>query len=475
MTPVTFDYTPLPVFESFHASTEKDRLVVGGYGSGKSHALCAEAIALGLEDPGVEILVMRKTVPALKKTTEKIFVSLLPPEFLAQCQTTKAGGHLETLQFPNGSLYYFAGCDDWRKHRSHNLAFIVWDEADEFTPEDYEGLQSRIRQTKRTPEARALGHTGPPNRIGNILACNPQGHNWIWKDFISDDRKDGTAAWISTSFDNPYLAPEYFDRLLSMPEPWIRRYVMASFDEFAGAIYPDWSYNTHVIPPVKDSAGKYKYDPASFFRMGFDPGTSAGNAGVWVYYDKDKHRFVAVAEYCETGVAASAHAKEWRRIEAQHGMRVQRRIGDPKAVTQRDRGSNVKLSDQYARLGFRFQLGPSNVTDRVTALGELIAQGRFVVTTECPQLYEQLLNYRWDDLTPAQVARGTEAKPLKKDVDLVDAAQYAISNYVPPPKIKPTEKPEQQHDREVHEAIRKQIRRRRKARGRARNDLGMRV
>ena len=41
--------------------------------------------------------------------------------------------------------------------------------------------------------------------------------------------------------------------------------------------------------------------------MGFDPGTHSGNAGLWVYYDKPNHTYVAVAEYCETGLAVSKH------------------------------------------------------------------------------------------------------------------------------------------------------------------------
>lgn len=32
MPPVTFSYQPLPVFEPFHASPARTRLIVGGYG-----------------------------------------------------------------------------------------------------------------------------------------------------------------------------------------------------------------------------------------------------------------------------------------------------------------------------------------------------------------------------------------------------------------------------------------------------------
>ena len=469
-----FDYVPNPVFRPFHSSTAHDRFLFGGYGSGKTVAACAEAIAWGLECPGMEFLITRKTVPALRDTTEKEFVNLLPPDFLRQCIDARAGGHLNTIQFPNGSLYYFRGMDDWKKLRSMNLAAILWDEADEFEREEFEGMQSRIRQVHPTPMAKELG-APQITRRGNILSSNPQGHNWLWEEaFGENSKKKGRSieAFVSSSFDNPYLPVETLERWLAMPDPWVRRYVMCSFDEFAGAIYTDWSWETHVIDPLKDSAGRYKYDPTGFFRMGFDPGTESGNAAVWTYFDRPNHRYVAVAEYCETGLSATKHAAEWRRIEAIHGMRVQRRIGDPKAVTQRDRGSTAALSDQYARKGFRFQLGPSNVDDRVTSLGELIAQGRFVCTSECPRLYDQLLNYRWEDLSPAQRARGKSAKPLKKDVDLVDAAQYVISNYVPPAKVKPRMDPHEQTQSEIHLAIKRQLRKRKSRNAQQRHDLG---
>lgn len=479
MSAAVFEYQALPVFVPFHTSLADDRLIVGGYGSGKSHALCAEAIALGFEHPGAEFLVMRKTVPALKTTTEKIFLSLLPEEFLEKCIIARAGGHLDYLQFPNGTLYYFRGCDDWRKHMSMNLAFIVWDESDEFTDEDFDQLQSRLRQVHPTPAAKKLGAKRVTRR-GNILACNPRGHNWIWRYFVEEDGDKHLADstyFISTSFDNPYLPVSTLKKWLAMPDPWVKRYVLCSFEEFAGSIYPEWNYNDHVIKPFKDSAGRYTYEQNALFRMGFDPGTSDLNAGVWVYYEKARHRFVAVAEYAEGGLSVAKHAEAWRRLEAEHRMRVRNRIADPGAVNNRDRGSNVKLSDLYAKKGYHFALGPQKVDDRVWTLGELIANGRFVVTNECPRLYEQILSYQWEDLTPTQIEKGRVAKPLKKDVDLVDAAQYAVSQYIAPPPVEPKPSDEDPRDKEAREVcatIRKQIKRKRKRR--SQHDLGgMRV
>ncbi len=145
-----------------------------------------------------------------------------------------------------------------------------------------------------------------------------------------------------------------------------------------------------------------------------------------------------------------------------------RRIADPQAINVRDRGTNVALSDQYRRLGYRFELGPSKIADRVPALGQLIYLRRFKVTTDCPMTAEAIQNYRWEDLTPRAEAAGTEAKPAKKDMDLVDCAQYAASRYIAPPVIKAGPRdPDSPHAK-----IRAQLQRKREGRSQQNHDLG---
>lgn len=433
MSAQTFDYTPLPVFHGFHASGVFEGSLFGGYGSGKSVALCAEAWAFGFEQPGAEILITRKTVPSLRDTTEQTFQNLAPPTFWDACDVRRAGGHLESVTTPLGTKYMFRGMDDWTKHKSMNLAAIFYDEADEFSPEDYEGMLSRVRQTRPTAIARALGYTHVTRRVIRT-ASNPAGKNWLWRRFVSPEhRMPDSAYWVSTSLDNPHNPLQYIEALLAMPEPWVRRYVLCSFDEFAGQIYEDWTWDTHVIDPYHAD----DMDPAAFWYMGMDPGTRDPTAGLWVYYDKPKNLLVGMAEYQEAGLAASKHAQAFRSIEAKYGVRSVRRIADPQAINVRDRGTNMALSDQYQRLGYSFELGPSKHADRIPSLGQLIFLRRFVVTSNCPQTYEQIKNYQWKDLTPTQRARGEDAPetPLKKNSHLVDCAQYVASRYVAPAKV----------------------------------------
>jgi PBSX family phage terminase large subunit len=454
-----FDYQSLPIHRDFHISTAYEAAVFGGYGSGKSYALCAEAVAFMLEQPGSEILLCRKTVPSLRDTSEAIFVGLLPAKFLAQCETKRMGGHFESIEFPNGSRIMFRGLDDWLKLKSLNLAGIFFDELDEIDQETYEGLLSRVRQTMPTRKAKSLGATSIDRRIIRA-ASNPAGQNWCWRRFVGPDKAKNSAYFTSKSLDNPFLPMQYLDSLLEMPEPWVRRYVLCGFDDFAGQIYGTWSWDTHVVRPYKD------FDPDSYFWMGMDPGTADPTAGVWCYYDREAHCLVGVAEYQEPGLAASVHAAAWRRIEAKFGRaRVRRRVADP-TVAARDRGSNMRLSDQYQRLGFSFEIGPRLEKDRLPMLGQLIVENRFKVTDDCPRIHEQIQSYQWADLTPAQRTAGTEQKPLKKNTHLVEAAQYIASRYIAPPKIaaadpRAPENPElarqYEHDQAIRARIRKQL------------------
>lgn len=456
MTQIDFAYRPLQVHESFHRSNAYERCMFGAFGSGKTYGICAEAIAFALEQAGSRILVTRRTIPELRDTTETVFFDILPDELYKAGEAKRIGGHYESFTFPNGSVVLFRGIDDWNKHKSLNVAAIAWDELDEFDEETYMGMLSRIRQRDPTSEGRRLGATQITRR-GTWAATNPHGHDWVWRRFVRpESRMPRTDAFYSTSFDNPFLPPEYLDSLLQYPEPWVRRYVLCQFDDFAGQIYEDWAWDTHVIDPPGD------YGSNPIFWMGFDPGTRSPNAGLWVWVDRTAKRLVGVAEYQAESLAASEHAVAWRKLEAKHKMKVAWRVADPTAIMTRDRGSNMQLHSQYARYGFNFNKGPKDHKVRIPALGQLIHNRQFVVTKNCPMTYEQVKEYKWEDLTPAMRSRGIDApeRPVKKNEHLVDCAQYLSSRWVRP-VLADAKRPPNSFAEEVSSTIRKQINRKR--------------
>ena len=267
-----------------------------------------------------------------------------------------------------------------------------------------------------------------------------------------------TAYWKSTSFDNPYLPPEYIESLLQYPQQWVRRYVLCQFDDFAGQIYENWGWDSHVVKLKKPDL---LHKPEFWHAM--DPGTRSPTACVWCVVDPDgslggvPRSLIAVAEYEHSYLEASKHAETWRQIERQHAPNVTWRVADPSIKTT-DRGSNMELHTQYQRLGFNFALGPRTHQQRIPMLGTMIEQRRFLATENTPRLYEAIKNYQWVDLTPQQRAKGLDApeRPLKKDDHLVDCSQYITSRFVSPVKHAKENVP-QDFNAEIHDTIKRQI------------------
>lgn len=466
MSVVVFGNKSLQVHQPFHTSTAYERCCFGAFGSGKSYTGCDEAIAWCLEQPGVRGLITRKTIPELRDTTEPVFAERVPPDLWNAGHITRAGGHFDTFTFPNGSQILFRSIDDWRKHKSLNLGFIFYDELSEFDEETYIAMRGRVRQKDLTPEARARGYTGKITRRGIWASTNPEGRDWVYRRFHPDskDRQDGTAAFFSTTLDNPYLPPEYVQSLLEMPKPWIQRYVLCQFDDFAGRIYEEFNWDDHTVEHPNWNQLQI-HRPLVW--MGMDPGTENPTAGLWCWMDVENRTLIGIAEYEQPGLAVDQHVMAWKAIEAQQRMLVRWRVADPNSITQRDRGSAIQLATQYAKQGFNFNLGASSHNDRIPALAHLIHLRRFKLSRQaCPKTYEAIKDYQWKDLTPAQRASGENPKqePLKKNDHLVNCAEYLAGRESPILPIHRKRIPRHLGE-EVSMNIRKQLRARRRRSG----------
>ena len=463
---IEFGNTPLPVHEPFHRSSARERVCFGAVGSGKSYAICDEAIALCLEHPGIDGLITRKTIPELRDSTEQVFAERVPAELWQAGELRRVSGHYESFTFPNGSRVRFRSIPDWREHKSMNLGFICWDEMNEFDEETYQGMMTRLRQKDPLPFARDHGAPQIPRQC-SFGATNPEGHDWVWRNFHPDspNRRKGSEAFFSTLLNNPYLPPSFIDDMLSMPKPWVKRYVLCQFDDFAGLIYDDFSHERHV---VKHPNWRELAIERPMVWMGMDPGTESPTAGVWCWIDLNTRVLTAIAEYEQPGLSVDGHVAGWRRIEAGQKMNVRWRVADGNAITQRDRGTMQSLQTQYSRLGYHFQIGAGGrgaQDARIYSLGRLIANNRFKISERCPKTIEAIKNYQWKDLTPAQRARGEDPKeePLKKNTHLVEACQFIAGREAPMNKTRVVRNrsDKEQFAHEVHDQIRKNLKRRR--------------
>jgi hypothetical protein len=74
---IGIDYIPLPSQSQFHASTARFKGFSGPIGSGKSQALCQEAIRLSYLNPGRQGLIGAPTYPMLRDATLTSFLEVL--------------------------------------------------------------------------------------------------------------------------------------------------------------------------------------------------------------------------------------------------------------------------------------------------------------------------------------------------------------------------------------------------------------
>jgi hypothetical protein len=115
-------------------------------------------------------------------------------------------------------------------------------------------------------------------------------------------------------------------------------------------------------------------------------------------------------------LAPQVHAAKWRKIE-KNMPPVRWRVADPSTINLADRGTTNSLA-----VAVRAASATTSSTARARTRtasrcwANLIADGRFVVTENCPLTYEAIKQYQWEDLSAAARAKGADApeRPLKK-------------------------------------------------------------
>ena len=260
-------YKPWLYQRSFHESSAKFRLAVGSYGSGKSLPLLWEAVLHCIEFPGVNALMLRKTMPDLKRTVIDKFKTDIPQQaydryhetdhivyFKAVAKKDKDGnvelgpdGEPIMLQ----SKLFFAACEkekDVGRFLSTEYVFIGFEELGEFPFFIWDALAGRNRCTI------------PGTRPCMAAATNPMGIGWGWikklfvdkKPFAGMDKSSYRAkdyAYFHSTVDmNPILRKdkEYLRTLEASPNR--ERIRWGSLDAVSGQYFENWDPSRHVRP-----------------------------------------------------------------------------------------------------------------------------------------------------------------------------------------------------------------------------------
>lgn len=243
-------YDPLPSQSRFQAAKERFKGFSGPVGSGKSAALCYEALKLSYMNRGRQGVLAAPTYSMLRDATLAGLYGALD-EGDVEFDVRKSDGEL-WMKAP-GSTVLLRSLDEPERLRGTNLAWFGIDELSYTREEAWLRLEARLRD----PNA---------DRLCGFGVWTPQGHDWLYKRFIHDPVA-GYECVRAQPFENRHLldkTPDYYERLESSYDP--RFYRQEALGEYlnsrADRVYHCFNAAVHLV--------KHAYDPRRLLMWSLD-------------------------------------------------------------------------------------------------------------------------------------------------------------------------------------------------------------
>jgi PBSX family phage terminase large subunit len=209
-------YQPLPSQQKFHDSQARFKGFSGPVGSGKSAALCQEALRLCYMNPGRTGLIGAPTYPMLRDSTLTALLETLGDNEVPF--DLNKGDNVLVLK-ETGSRILLRAVDEFERLRGTNLAWFGLDELTYTQEGAWLRLEGRLRDPKAT------------RRCG-FAVWTPKGFDWVYRKFVAN-KVEGYEAVQAEPFENKFLlagTPDFYERLKSSyDENFYRQEVLGSY------------------------------------------------------------------------------------------------------------------------------------------------------------------------------------------------------------------------------------------------------
>jgi Terminase RNaseH-like domain/Terminase large subunit, T4likevirus-type, N-terminal len=216
-------YRALPSQQKFHDSKARFKGFSGPIGSGKSAALCHEAIRLCHYNPGRTGLIGSPTYPMLRDSTLTSLVETLNDNRIP-FELNKADNVIVLKEMQSRIL--LRSVDGYERLRGTNLAWFGLDELT-YTAE---GAWLRLEGRLRDPRA--------SHRCG-FAVWTPKGFDWVYRKFVANP-VEGYEVIQAKPYENRFLleqVPDYYERLRgSYDENFFRQEVLGSYLNVRGGL-----------------------------------------------------------------------------------------------------------------------------------------------------------------------------------------------------------------------------------------------
>ena len=367
----------LPAQRDFLADTHRIVGYIGGFGSGKSWALAAKILFLGMANPGSVIMACEPTFPMIRTVLIPALDGALAHWDIEY--TFRASPQPEyTINLPSGTVTVLCqSAENYQRIRGQNIAAAVWDECDTSPTETAQKAGEMLLARMRT---------GNFNQLA--VASTPEGFRWAYRTFIEQDGPDKKLIKVRTK-DNPNLPPEFIPSLeRNYPPQLIAAYLNGEFVNLAQCgLYPDFDRSRHYTD------AKPTEEDTIFVGIDINVGNSVTQHCV---RRGDEFHFFAEAVYRDTQQIAQG-LKELYPWHYERGLLTL----IPDAASKQRSTAAAQESDMgiLKKAGHHVIAQQSNplIQDRINAVNVLISQDRLRVGNGCKHLIRTLEQHAFDD------------------------------------------------------------------------------
>lgn len=258
------EFDPSDVQSDFMSSTEKQALVYGGFGGGKTRTMCEKIYKVNMKYPGSRALICRSNFTDVKGSTiqQCLLEDVIPDRHIpdgarGHNKSEHVIRHLTGEYGPNGEpimseIHYHglgssgSGSNDGLPRKVSGMQFniIGIDEATETTEAQYVQLIGRLRYDGKTVADKK--YKIPFRQI--VAATNPAGpSHYLYRKFF--DNEAGERYHLRPE-DNPGVPDDYVQQLKdNYSGVFYERYVEGNWVGTDDVIYDEFDRRVHVRSP----------------------------------------------------------------------------------------------------------------------------------------------------------------------------------------------------------------------------------
>jgi len=236
-------YVPFGAQIEAHMATEDTVLLAGGWGSGKTWWLLAEALRNVAANPGRIGAIVSPTYPLQRRTIYRSIIDLFPGATRWPSGNDDARACLgplvadwssrdRVLRMYNGAEIVFCSAEDPGSLEGATYAWACLDEPRLIRHDAWRILNSRVRD----PHSKKLRRS-----IAGVPALG-----WMFEEFGRE--RPGRRVVRASTQDNPHLPPGYVDHL-NLSGRLARAYLHGEFVVLEGVVY--WAYGAESIVDVE--------------------------------------------------------------------------------------------------------------------------------------------------------------------------------------------------------------------------------